>query len=601
KIVSLNNFIGSHFTFFSVIGFGSFLTLLWWHLFNCHPQCHFRAIRPRAHGREESGNPCLVIASPKGAGVSLFSRLLRLRQLADPRNGVWITDKVGDNDKGDKKFFKIILLLLLLFTLFSRTFRLDTPPTFYFDEVYHAFTAREMARGNQMAWEWWNSPPEGFAYEWTHPPLAKEAMVLGMKILGENPVGWRIPGVLAGIGSVFLVYFLGKKLFGGKVGLIAAFLFSLDGLSFVQSRIGMNDAYFLFFTLLSFYLFLETLFRDRGKASVYPFLLGVSLGLALASKWTAIYTIGILGGLFMCQLVHQLICRFPSSPADKKLRLHQFIRGTTFLFLTFLVIPLAVYFISYLPFFTSGHDFSQFIELQKQMWWYHTRLSATHGYTSAWYSWPFLVRPVWYYVNYGSSALGGSSQVGQVANIYAMGNPIIWWGGIVAIGSILISLIAKFKVPRPPDLVSTRSRTGRQGGAEGGQGSKFKNMFNVNTQMPNVINGDKVGLGLMTDDAKPMTNNTMAKAIVLLGYFGFFLPWALSPRIMFLYHYLPSVPFMCLALGWGLEKVWKRLRLLTISYLLLTILIFIYFYPHLSALPVPKWLSESYFWFKSWR
>jgi len=33
---------------------------------------------------------------------------------------------------------------------------------------------------------------------------------------------------------------------------------------------------------------------------------------------------------------------------------------------------------------------------------------------------------------------------------------------------------AGLKAPRPPDLVSTRSRTGRQGGAEGGQGSREK-------------------------------------------------------------------------------------------------------------------------------
>jgi len=69
------------------------------------------------------------------------------------------------------KFLPISLILLLAF--FTRFWRLGIPDTYHFDEVYHAFTAKEMLLGNSAAWEFWNTPPEGFAYEWTHPPLAK--------------------------------------------------------------------------------------------------------------------------------------------------------------------------------------------------------------------------------------------------------------------------------------------------------------------------------------------------------------------------------------------------------------------------------------------
>ncbi len=144
---------------------------------------------------------------------------------------------------------KNILILILLTSLFLRLFRLDYPEKFVFDEVYHAFTAQEYLKNNKEAWEWWTTPPPGVAFEWTHPPLAKEIMAISMYVLkSDSGWAWRLPGVLMGTISVYLVYLLGKKLFKNDTpALLAAFLFSLDGLNFVQSRIGMNGICFITF------------------------------------------------------------------------------------------------------------------------------------------------------------------------------------------------------------------------------------------------------------------------------------------------------------------------------------------------------------------
>ena len=87
-----------------------------------------------------------------------------------------------------KKFISKFYFEILIFgfAFITRFFRLDYPKTHIFDEVYHAFTAEQMAKGNPAAWEWWNTPPPGFAYEWTHPPLAKEFMWLAISIFGDN-------------------------------------------------------------------------------------------------------------------------------------------------------------------------------------------------------------------------------------------------------------------------------------------------------------------------------------------------------------------------------------------------------------------------------
>src|SRR3990167_238063 len=104
---------------------------------------------------------------------------------------------------------KYILIIILLISTFLRLYRLDDPNKYVFDEVYHAFTAKEFLAGRKVAWEWWTKPPPGVAYEWTHPPLAKEVMATSMFIFQtEDAWAYRLPGALLGVLSVYLVYLL---------------------------------------------------------------------------------------------------------------------------------------------------------------------------------------------------------------------------------------------------------------------------------------------------------------------------------------------------------------------------------------------------------
>ena len=402
---------------------------------------------------------------------------------------------------------KYILIGILTFASITRIYNLHSPKNEYFDEVYHAFTAKVMMHVDaNKAWEWWNTPPEGFAYEWTHPPLAKLGMVLGMKIFGENSFGWRIPGALLGVGSVFLIYLLAKILFKDEVvGLLSAAVFSLDGLPLVMSRIGMNDSYLLFFVLLSVYLFMKgKASGPEGHTARWDFWSAVSFGLAISSKWSAIWAIPIL---FILWIKRKNKFRF-----------------STFAF--FLVIPFIIYLSSYIPMFLTGHNFGTWWGMQEQMWWYHTGLRATHAYSSSWWAWPFLIRPIYLYT---SGEVGG-----RVARIYAMGNPFVFWFGIT---SVVMGFIYAF-----------------------------------------VEKNKKIGF-------------------TIFSYLIFFVPWAASPRIMFLYHYLPSVPFLAIATGYVLRRNPKLiLPLFTITFSL-----FAYFYPHWIGLQVPLWLEKSYYWLTSWR
>src|SRR5689334_12116741 len=97
------------------------------------------------------------------------------------------------------------LAAVLAFSFLSKVIYLHIPDNFYFDEVYHGFTATRYLHSDISAYDPWAKPPPGMAFEWTHPPLAKLIMAGFMAVLGENAVGWRIGSVIFGTISVWLV------------------------------------------------------------------------------------------------------------------------------------------------------------------------------------------------------------------------------------------------------------------------------------------------------------------------------------------------------------------------------------------------------------
>jgi predicted membrane-bound dolichyl-phosphate-mannose-protein mannosyltransferase len=113
--------------------------------------------------------------------------------------------------------------------------------------------------------------------------------------VGGYGSAWRLPGVLAGVIMAGLVYLLARILFGRRaVGIAAATFVLADGMFFAQSRIGMNDAYVALFIVAAYavlaWLLAEPLRRGRAFWLAMP-IVGLMLGLALASKWVAAYAI----------------------------------------------------------------------------------------------------------------------------------------------------------------------------------------------------------------------------------------------------------------------------------------------------------------------
>lgn len=300
-----------------------------------------------------------------------------------------------------------------------------------FDEIYHARTAKEYIDGR-------------YSYENTHPPLGKFFISLGIRAFGMNPFGWRIAGALFGIAMLPFLYVFGKRMMK-KTWLTTAvtLLFAFDFMHFVQTRIATIDVFITFFVILMYffmYLYSQMSFYDTPLEKTFrPLALcGISMGLGCASKWTGVYAGLGLAVIFFAILYqrfreYQYAKTHPDGSTNgisHNMIVKKFPAYTkkTILFccLVFVVIPACIYTLSYIPFNDSSGNglFTQMINNQKTMFNYHSQLVSEHSFSSKWYQWPIMSRPIWYYSGKVSDTV--------YEGISAFGNPLVWWVGIPA-------------------------------------------------------------------------------------------------------------------------------------------------------------------------
>ena len=300
----------------------------------------------------------------------------------------------------------------------------------YFDEIYYTRTVYEMLNGLPT-------------YENTHPPLGKVFMTWGASIFGLNPFGFRIMGTLFGIAMLTPLYLLARNITSSrKLGAFTAFLFAFDFMHFTQTRITTIDVFVTFFIIGMFYYmdkYRRLSFYDTSLKKMFlPLgLCGIFFGLGIASKWTGAYAGVGLAVIFFYQL-YKRYAEYLYAKADPggatngishQVILETFIDKTVktigFCLIFFIAIPFVIYLLSYIPFVDGSHPglLERMYHNQINMFNYHAHLDATHPYSSMWYEWPTMIRPIFYY----SNILEGSLRQG----ISAFGNPVVWWGGFI--------------------------------------------------------------------------------------------------------------------------------------------------------------------------
>jgi dolichyl-phosphate-mannose--protein O-mannosyl transferase len=280
----------------------------------------------------------------------------------------------------------------------------------YFDEIYHARTAYEYIHGL-------------YSYENTHPPFGKLLISVGIRIFGMNPFGWRIMGTLFGIFMLPLMYLFAKKICKKYfLTVCTTLLFAFDFMHFAQTRIATIDVFVTFFIILMYYFMYcyceRSLALESLQRTLIPLgLSGISMGFGVASKWTGAYAGVGLAVIFFVTLYLRW---------KKEKSLGYVWKTLAFCLVFFVLIPAVIYTLSYLPFIDNQNTglIAKMLKNQETMFNYHTGIEATHPYSSWWYQWPIMYRPIWYY--------SGTASETVKEGISAFGNPLVWWVGIPA-------------------------------------------------------------------------------------------------------------------------------------------------------------------------
>ena len=280
----------------------------------------------------------------------------------------------------------------------------------YFDEIYFARTAYEYTKGIAT-------------YEWTHPPLGKLIQALPIYLTKNmSPFNYRLMGNISGILMLVVIYLFSKVLFKKrKYAIFAALLLSLDTFHFVQTRIGTVDSHLVLFSMTALYFMYKFTESIKTKDLL---LSGVFFSLAISVKWTGFYT-----GIALAIIYFTFLFK------SKKFRLEYFLKGAGF----FVLIPTILYFSLYLLFPNNRINYTSnlksVVDQQIAMYNYHSNLESNHYFSSKWYTWPVVYKPVWYHNQEFSN--------NERETITAIGNITIWWLGIVSLVYLLIKTIRK--------------------------------------------------------------------------------------------------------------------------------------------------------------
>jgi len=451
--------------------------------------------------------------------------------------------------------------------------------SFYFDEIYHARAGYEFLHGLRVL-------------EDTHPPMGKNFIALSVSQLGMTPFGWRLPGTLAGILMIPLMYAFAKMMFNSeRWAFFTALIFAFDFMLFAQTRIATIDSYLVLF-VIAMYLCMYAYVRncdDFNKMPLWKSMLwlglsGICMGMAISVKWQGVYAAAGLAILFFPALFRVY--------ARESFRAMITV-GACLIF--FVAIPVGIYLFSYILFVpamdTTGEGYiATVMANQHRMFNYHVDLIAEHPFASRWWEWPLIVTPMFYYVN----VISDTTRQG----ISSFGNPALWWTGIPAtFYAIYVLALEKFSKPNKSSKTHKSNIT--------------KNKTNKSNKANNKVHAiDIIDKQDIADESnKKDTRSEEDKAVcrlnlmfLLTAYAAQFLPWVIVSRLTFIYHYFPSVPFVTLLIALCFkEYIAPKYPRLMWGYAALVFGLFVLFYPVLSAAPVSVWFAHNVLrWFPGW-
>lgn len=435
-----------------------------------------------------------------------------------------------------------LLIVLLFLAVATRFFAFGYPDQIVFDEFHFAqFTDRYF---------------DGKYYFDIHPPLAKLVMAGAALIAGHEPntsftftkIGqqytdnsykaYRAAVSVAGVLLVLAMYAFSYQLFKKKsVAFFSGLLVIFDNALLTQSRLALMDIFLLLFGIAGLWILWLARTRERKWSKIALYVVaGVLVGCAASVKMTGVFFIGLAGVVVLADIIARKGKRLIMLGLGTLLALCAVGVYMFWCWLHLALLPLSgtgdVYMTG--PFratlvgneyyhtndFVPQNMLYKIVELNEKMFTYNRDLAAPHTESSAWYQWPFGIKPIYYWL--------GPFGTPRTPTMYLHGNEIIWYAGVGAFFWALLWFVIK------------------------------------------------------TTREKRMTTEAWAVLFLMFGYWVNLLAYTAIARVAFLYHYFPSLLCLVILLAWMLGKwflkypivvvffflivVWQFIQLATITY-----------------------------------
>ncbi|MFD7654569.1 dolichyl-phosphate-mannose--protein mannosyltransferase [Actinosynnema sp. NPDC059797] len=499
---------------------------------------------------------------PPGADRESRARLLEPGRMSDPLRG-WLMTLAVALIGGAVRFWNL-------------GFPTDkgTP---VFDEKHYVPQAAQVLRNGGYE--------DNAGYELiVHPPLGKQLIAIGEWLFGYDGVGWRFTAALAGTLTIVLVVRIARRLTRSDlIAAIAGVLLVADGLSHVQSRMGMLDSFLTFFVVAAFACLVVDRDQVRARLAVavregwataspygpwlgfrwWRFAGGIMLGLACGVKWSGLWFIAFFGVL---SVLWSATAR--RAAGVERPWLGAFVRDLLPSLYALLVVPVLAYLATWWSWFASETGIDRHVvgtklpddswvpDPLRALWYYssnvfefHTNLVTPEGNPHPWeskpWTWPMGLRPMLYYYEGALTGCGAATCIGATMLI---GTPAMYWLAFPVLAWALWQAISRLD---------------------------------------------------------------WRYAAVLVGYGAGFLPWFVNvDRQMYLFYAMPMAPFLVLGIALALGEVLGRStdgperrgtgRLAVALYVGLVVANFVWLWPILNGIPITPEMWDAQKWLPSW-
>ncbi len=317
-----------------------------------------------------------------------------------------------------------------------------------------------------------------------HPPLGKWLIAMGQLAFGaQNSYSWRVAAVVAGMLSILIVGRLALRLTGSAYyGTLAAGLLAFEGTHVVESRTGILDIFLTLFVVGAFACLVADRFAGRAKlasalahevgteaSALGPYVggrwwrvgAGVLLGMAVATKWSALPFIAIFGIMTVLWDMN----------ARRGAGISRWFAGTLSrdavpAFVSIVGTAPVVYLLSWSGWFASSlgwgrhwadehpavgidslipNPLRSLIHYHEEMWRVTTSVTTSHPYATKPIGWFFQERPTLFFLRQTTEGAPGCPAGGGgpcTEMVTSLGTLSIWYAGVIAVVALLVLWIA---------------------------------------------------------------------------------------------------------------------------------------------------------------